>query len=182
MIVLKTIPSSIFEIQKTRTLIYKGALYKQLGDKWYFDQFEKKISFPKGCISVEYIEDEQSPKALYELNPDIKIIVSLRQPADRALSAYQWYVRKALIPNMPVEEGILQAIKHYNGEIVNDFTPAYRNIIERGFYEKRLKNWYLVFPSDQIKIIFYDEVKQDPLGVIKNINELLKYRYVICSV
>jgi len=159
---------------KNEDAYYKGALHRQHGDNWYFSQFKNENpDLLKGCISVEYIEDEQSPEALYELNPDIKIIVSLRQPADRALSAYLWYVRKAFIPNIPIEEGMLQAVKHFKGELTDQYTPEYKNIIERGFYAERLKKWYAVFPPHQVKVIFYDEVKRDPLNVLKDIMSFL---------
>jgi len=167
---LKDNPSFNLRNSKNEDAYYGGRMYLEKGDQWYFNQFENKnAGLPKGCISVEYIEDKAAPQLLHQLNPDIKIIASLRQPVERALSAYQWYIRKNYIPDLPLQQGMEQIIKHYKGEILDANTPAYKNIIERGFYANRLQNWFRVFPAEQIKINFFDEVKQDPLKTIQDV-------------
>ena len=167
---LKDCPTLNLRNSKNEDAYYGGAMFREKGEKWYFSQFDNKDGdLQKGCISVEYIEDSAVPALLYQLNPDIKIIASLRHPVDRALSAYQWYVRKSYIPDLPLQQGIELAMKHFRGEIEDSFTSAYKNIIERGFYAERLSIWYGTFPADQIKINFFDEVKKDPLKTIQEI-------------
>lgn len=169
---LKNHPHLNLRNSKNEDAYYGGAMYRQNGgDAWYFSQFKRNLK-PKGCVSVEYIEDAATPTLLHELNPEIKIIASLRQPAQRAISAYKWFVRRAYIPDLPLEEGLGVLLKHYHGELQTEYSLAYKNIIDRGFYAKRLKNWYKTFPSNQIRISFFDEVKQN---AAKTINDLMLF-------
>ena len=172
---LKNHPDLNLRNSKNEDAYYGGEVYRQKGgDEWYFKQFIKNNNAPKGCVSVEYIEDVTCPGQLFKLNPNLKIIGSLRHPTQRAISAYQWYVRKAFVPDLPLEDGICELLKHFSGQTRNEYSAAYKNIIERGFYATRLKRWYTTFPPDQIKINFFDEVKQNPLRAIEEIMNFLE--------
>lgn len=172
---LKDHPQLNLRDSKNEDAYYGGSLYKKnFGDEWYFAQFKsndtKKLN---GCVSVEYIEDKSIPAVLHNHNPKINLIASLRNPTDRAVSAYQWYIRKAFIPNLPLQEGMQQVIRHYRNEIVDTYSPAYKNIIERGFYFERLKAFLEIFPAKQLKISLFDEVKDNPLGAIRSLLSFL---------
>ncbi len=155
---------------------YGGPLYKQKGgDEWYFSQFKnKKPGQKRGCVSVDYIEDMASAQNLLEHNPDIKIILCLRNPAERAVSAYQWYVRKSFIPNLPLNEGIKQVIAHYNETVIDQYSAMYKNIIERGFYYEKIMAFTKCLPAGNIKIVLYDDIKKAPLITLQNIMHFLQ--------
>lgn len=173
---LKDHPQLNLRDSKNEDAYYGGPLYQERGgDEWYFSQFKNGDSNKlKGCVSVEYIEDKSIPEVLYKLNPAIKLIASFRNPSDRAVSAYQWYVRKAFIPNLPLEEGMRQVIKHYKNEISDSYSPMYRNIIERGFYYDRLKRFLQIFPAKQLKISLFDDVKENPLNAFQSLLSFLE--------
>jgi hypothetical protein len=62
------------------------------------------------------------------------------------------------------------------GEQVNDIhdelTPDSSHVKE-GFYYPRLKRYYDLFPSDQIKIYIFEEFKQDPTSTIIDLFDFL---------
>src|SRR5215472_8103927 len=72
-----------------------GQLYKEKGMDWYLSLLGhcngEKV---KGDVSVEYIVNDESPRLLYDLNPNLKFILNVRNPVDRAMSALNWYTRK----------------------------------------------------------------------------------------
>src|ERR1700759_3290419 len=73
---LKNHPQLNLRNSKNEDAYYGGSMYRQKGgDNWYFSQFRKNAK-PKGCVSVEYIEDAAAPSLLHALNSNIKIIVS----------------------------------------------------------------------------------------------------------
>lgn len=172
---LKDHPQLSLRDSKNEDAYYGGQMYKEHGgDEWYFAQF-KNISPQKlnGCVSVEYIEDLSSPEKLYNHNHKMKLIASLRNPGDRAVSAYQWYVRKAYIPNLPLNEGMQEVLKHYKNEKVNEYSPMYKNIVKRGFYYERLKSFLDTFPGSQLKISLFDDVKENPLHAFQSLLSFL---------
>ena len=56
------------------------------GDQWYFNLFNDCNGVIFGDVSVDYICNNESPKLLYERFPNLKLIISLRNPVDRAIS------------------------------------------------------------------------------------------------
>jgi hypothetical protein len=86
--------------------------------------------------------------------PKAKLFVILRDPAERALSAYHLY-------------GQL-----YRGL---SFAEVYcsPNLIEPGRYAKHLKRLFDYYPPNRVKIIFYEDVISKPVRVLSDL-----YRYL----
>jgi hypothetical protein len=171
---MKNHPGLNMRHSKNEDIYFGSPWMQQHGQNNYFSMFDTESAMPKGCVSVEYIENETAPKLLFDANQKTKIIVSLRQPADRAISAVQWYVRKAYLPNVSPEEGIMEALAHFSGTASTKYSSAYKNILSRGLYAEKLKKWFEVFPSHQIKINLFDEVKNNPHQAIEDIFQFLQ--------
>lgn len=170
---LKEHPGINIRNSKNEDIYFGSKWMQQNGSEDYFKLFNQNKSEPKGCVSVEYIEDRSVVSLLCTHNADLRIIVSLRRPEQRAISAYQWYVRKATIPNINLNEGLKKALDHYYQKENTEYSTAYTNIIERGFYAERLKYWFETFPAHQIYIQFFDEVQQNPRQAIADIFKFL---------
>lgn len=171
---LKEHPEINIRNSKNEDIYFGSTWMQQHGIDQYFNQFNQNKTEPKGCVSVEYIEDKSVVSSLFKHNADLKIVVSLRIPEQRAVSAYQWYVRKATIPNINLNQGLSNVILHFNQKEKNEYTPAYTNIIDRGFYADRLAHWFDIFPAKQIYIQFFDEVQQHPKKAIADIYKFLE--------
>lgn len=73
--------------------------------------------------------------------PDAKLVVSLRNPVERAVSSYYHAVRHGKFsPGI----GILEA-------------GGREGILAMGFYHQQLTNWMEVFPRDRFRILIYEE-------------------------
>ena len=92
---------------------------------------------------------------------DIPIIVSLRNPVDRAYSAYNNLLRDG-------REflGFMDALKQEEQRILKnwDWMWAYK---QGGLYFEALQNFKATFSN--VKIIFFDDFMNDPLGVVRDI-------------
>lgn len=151
--------------------------YHKNGKEWYTSLFQNDGSKLKGCVSVEYIEDVKMPSFLQQHNPDLKIIISIRPPIHRLISAYHWGIRKSLLPNLPLEKGLQQLLQHYDGNIENDYTRFYLDLINRGLFSERLANFAAVFPANQIHIIQYNDIKKNPKNVMIDLFKFLKINH-----
>lgn len=113
----------------------------------------------KGEYTPSYMLSPQVAQLIRKNFPDVKIIACLRNPVDRAYSDYRYNIQ-------------------WNGrfKIFNDFEDTMKNdldFVERGFYYKQLKNYFEIFPREQILILFFEDLKKNPRDFIQKIYEFL---------
>ncbi|MBX6322042.1 MAG: sulfotransferase [Rhodospirillaceae bacterium] len=96
--------------------------------------------------------------------PDAKLIVILRNPVDRAVSAYFHYMRHRSIPLAPLETGLQRIL---------DASPAAgpraREILEFGLYGKHLGRYFQHFDRRQFFIERQERFLADRLGTYRRL-------------
>lgn len=104
-------------------------------------------------------DDRDGAKRIYEYNPNVKLIMSLRNPIKRAYSSYMGEVLSGEIDK---EEDIFEATKKmkYNYKT---------NYIEQGLYAQQLSEYLKYFKRDQMLILLFDELKSNPKAFISQI-------------
>lgn len=111
----------------------------------------------KGEFSPAYLLDEQAPERIYDLFPNVKLIVSLRNPVDRAYSQYR-------------------LLKYYGNGETRDFDVVVREepeYIERGLYYRQLKRYFQYFDMEQIFVVFFEEFVARPNRVMQRLFSFL---------
>ena len=102
-----------------------------------------------GEASPQYLHCPTAARRIREHLPDIKLIASFRNPADRAWSGFMMRTRRG------------EAVRSAYVEL----TPASSHVKE-GFYYRRVKRYFDSFSRDQIKILLFEEFKQDPAKIV----------------
>ncbi|PZD73251.1 hypothetical protein C1752_02324 [Acaryochloris thomasi RCC1774] len=151
------------------SLVRKGARRKQMGLQEYKSLFrgvttEKAI----GEASTEYMFFPKSPNRIKELIPQAKLITVLRNPCDRAFSAY-CYQRRDGAENLTFKEALEEEEKRSK----EDWRPGWR-YKEAGFYYEQISRYSELFSPQQLKIFLYEELNQNPLDTLKNIFKFLE--------
>lgn len=103
----------------------------------------------KGDSSPSYLWDKNVAQSLYNHNPKAKIIISLRQPVDRAYSHYIMNYFTGVDSNNTFEKA-LEANKNKTWGSCNYY-------LEMGMYYSQVKAYFDVFPKEQIKILVYED-------------------------
>lgn len=104
--------------------------------------------------------------------PDAKFICLLRQPVDRAYSAFAMHIRRGKEPETDFRRAYQNSAcrweQHYEG-----FLPPYacRNA---AWYVERLQDWLARFPRRQLHISLYDDLKADPAGFVRKVYAFLE--------
>lgn len=131
--------------------------YYDRGFNWY-SSFFKECNRHKaiGEISNTYIFSSLVPARIYEFNPTTQLIATLRNPVDRAFSHYLFHYRNAQIEGS-FEEAITQ----------------YPDLIERGLYFHYLSNYLEYFKREQILILLFDDLKNNPVTLARKIFNFL---------
>ena len=109
-----------------------------------------------GEKSASYLPHPETPQRLHRLLPHAKLLVQLRNPVERAYSDYCMHYRR--------------------GEVSRDLaryldperTPIPR-LLEDGFYHRHLMRFLGVFPVEQIKILLYDDIRQRPGEIFREV-------------
>lgn len=120
-----------------------------------------------GEASVSYLFYSGTAKKIYDFNPKAKIIILLRDPIERAYSHYLMDCRLGLIKDS-FEEIILKQKAH---RYTNMY---YQQIVLLGEYGVQLQRYLDVFRKDQVKIFLYDQLKEDPEGLMREVCDFLE--------
>lgn len=110
-----------------------------------------------GEYSVSYMmKSDVAAKRIFEFNPNMKLIVSIRNPIDRVQSQYRWFLqqkRKMITLDDAIRE-----------------KPG---ILGNSLYYRKMKPYWNLFSDDQIKYVVFDEIKKRPGHVQRDLYEFL---------
>ncbi len=109
-----------------------------------------------GEVSPQYFRCPTAAQRIHDSIPNVKLIVSLRNPADRAFSGFLMRTRRG------------DAVKGFYEEL----SPQSSHVKE-GFYYRRLKRYLDIFPKDRIKIYLFEEFRKEPARIVADLYEFL---------
>jgi len=152
-----------------------------------------------GEATPSYLIDPLVPKRISEMLPNVKLIVLLRNPIDRAFSHYHHNVLSG-IEKLPFEQAIKKESERINESfeelknkkfIDNDNFALYFlrlmtfktknyfkfSYLHSGKYYEHLKNWMSIFPKKQLLIIKSEDFFYDPKNIFKHVQDFLDLPY-----
>jgi hypothetical protein len=147
---------AFFTDDKEYTLGYKRAL------SHYYKDIEHCAGKKMVAKNAILYNSEEAVKRLYNHNPKCKLVLSLRNPVDRAYSAYLMEYNYAEV-KFSFNDIKSIAIKADTG-----YWP-YTLFVDAGNYAKHLKNIYKYFPKEQVMVVLCEELKEDPQKVCSQI-------------
>ena len=129
------------------------------GVHWYAHYFRGHGGQARiGDVTPTYLSHPLAPRRLREVLPDATLIVSLRNPIQRAWSRYLHLWRKGDIrPDLSFGESCERV-----PEIIAD-----------GEYARCLRPWRELFPADQLHLFVLDDRASDPLGAVRALYQVL---------
>lgn len=138
---------------------HKGA--KPIGSMMEYHNLYKNENQKLTCdASPFYLYSLKAPKNIYDYNPAAKLIFMLRNPIDMLYSLHGQYL---IDGNVEVIEDFIEALNAEDDRREGKRVPRYCNRPEGLFYSEYakytqyLKNYYAVFPKEQIKVIIFDD-------------------------
>ena len=130
-----------------------------------FDDVRDEIAI--GEASTEYLFFQKSAERISAVIPDAKIIAILRNPADRAFSAYCYHLRDGR-ETLPFKEALeKESLRISQRWQVGWFYKA------GGAYYEQLKRYYQHFDAQNIKVILWEDLNEDPQAVCSEVFDFL---------
>ncbi|WP_245926262.1 sulfotransferase family protein [Sulfoacidibacillus thermotolerans] len=120
-----------------------------------------------GESSAFYLYYPGTAERIYHANPNMKIIITLRNPVDRAFSAYMYLLRDNR-EELSFEAG-LEAESERKKQ---DYEPMWL-YKELGLYSSQIKRYFEVFPREQIKIILFEDFTAHTSEIMRDLYTFL---------
>lgn len=149
---------------------------------WYRDRMPISSKYQVTMeYTPSYILSHEVPHLINEAFPDMKFIVMIRDPIERAMSSYL-YMRHSRRPEyltyispqpgdpanpflgLSFEETVLKQ----NGDVFED-----NAVIENALYESHLRRWFNVFPRKQFLIIDEGVFSRDPVSILQQVEDFI---------
>ncbi len=152
------------------------------GINWYQDQFKaaKDSSLITGESTPYYLFHPLVPQRVYNLYPEIKLIVILRNPVDRAIKHYQHEVKLGY-ESLSFSEAIANEKTRLEGEVEKiietetyySFNHQHYTYLSRGKYVEQLENWIKLFPKEQLLILKSEDLFNHPQETMNKVFNFL---------
>jgi hypothetical protein len=120
----------------------------------------------RGEASVSYLWDPESPQRIRTAAPQARIIVSLRDPVERAYANY-WTTFNLGLERRPFGDAVREELAAGEGPTV--LPPPY---VARGYYAEQLLRYRETF-GDATTVVFFDDLAADVHGTMERIFERL---------
>ena len=120
-------------------------------EDWYHSIFAEPTRRVVGEGSVSYLFYPEVAQKIYDYNSEARILIILRNPVQRAFSHYLMDCRLGLC-DISFEKIL---------ENPSKYPRFYQQFISLGKYHQQIKRYIDVFGKNQVKVMFYDDLKAD---------------------
>ena len=127
-----------------------------------------------GIKRPDYLPSTTVASRLHAYNPNPKILMILRNPMARAVSAYYHLVRSGALPLLHHEKGLRQILSSgvaYGGELG-------QTVLSYGLYSAQVKAYQDRFRNENVLIMFQDDFKKHSREILKKAYLFVGYENV----
>jgi hypothetical protein len=163
-------------------VVYKEPAY--FADLYGIKSLEKYLSLfteanPEQIIgeaSTAYLAAPESPRRLYSATPHAKIIISLRNPSERAYSLYNWMAKEGYEWINTFELALMEETKREKADSFRNYNPEnYYNYLyyQSGLYSDQIARYQELFAQENIHFINFDSFVKNPLKETQRVYRFL---------
>lgn len=133
------------------------------GTRWFAAHFKSAGRTQKiGQTSPLYLYDQRVPSRMARTLPDVRLIVLLRDPAERAYSHY-WHQVKKGTEDLP----FIEALHEEQVRIARDYDSRRQySYVDRGKYAQQLARFGAFFPMTQVLLLATETLGKRPLETL----------------
>lgn len=133
---------------------------------WYSEHFVHcENDLKKGEFSPMYLFDPYAPEAIYRLYPNVKLIICLRHPVERAFSHFI------------MEKYTQKQTQKYN-DCFSDVVLNKAFHMQAGLYHEQIGRYLKYFDISQMHFIFTEELKEDKNKELKKLFKFLELKNI----
>jgi len=134
--------------------------YYANGWPWYAAHFHNLNDHERaGEFSPTYLYHPEAPKRIFDYHARIKLLVCLRDPVERTVSAYRYALQTGVIPPTMTLDTVIHLY------------PAY---VEHSLYFAQIERYLKYFSPDQLLVMLYEDIAGDADGFMRQIYQFLE--------
>ena len=142
-------------------------------------RISKKIAIGEYTPSYLFVPD--APEAMAKLlGTDLKFIVALRNPIDRAYSHYchavnNWSARKWQDKGYPIETGtFLEALIEEPARLTSgEYHIRHQSYFSKGLYALQLRRFFALFPRENFFVYIFEDFVREPRLILAELCQFL---------
>ncbi|GAB5524355.1 MAG: hypothetical protein Roseis2KO_22270 [Roseivirga sp.] len=116
----------------------------------------------------DYLYSEKAPLWLSDLYKGrVKLVFVLREPISRLKSWYNFAIQRGLLDKSVSFSAYVNQMFELD-EV--DMPEQYLMALRQGKYFGYLSRWFEYFDSEDISIVFFEEISKDPNGILKQLS------------
>lgn len=144
------------------------------GENWYrhqFPSFQAEAKIIRLEATPNYFQLPEAPERVFNMMPNVRLIVLLREPLERAVSWYYHMVRQEGL-SQPLEQVICEELE---GLVAMNHDQRRRlgwhgsNCLAGSLYEDQLYRWRQFFPPNQLLILRLEDLVSSPEACMKRL-------------
>lgn len=124
----------------------------------------------RGIKCASYLADPECARRIKETLGSVQLIAILREPVDRAVSAYFWAMRFGFVPLAPVATGLSRLLDGYKHP---EFPRASEYVLEYGLYGKHLRHYLTLFPKTKLQVILDEDLRTSREATLRRVFKFL---------
>lgn len=144
----------------------------QRGESYYHSFFKLDKQKVIASSDTYLLIDQEAPKRILDYNPDMKIIIMLREPVERSYSSYIYAINNGHENKTTTYRDAFNLEKEKISEkdiiIKNNLGHFYS-----GLYYKHVKCWMQFFPKENFLLIKTNDLKENYQEVLKKVSKFL---------
>jgi hypothetical protein len=150
---------------------------------WYHAQFPLPHRLLGGRetfeATPEYLYDPAAPARIRAYEPGMKLLVLLRDPVERAYSAWNMFrafAGEARHAHLREDRDFLSAVREELVAVGYPGAAAEPSYVRRGFYHDQLVRYFRHFPTGQLMVVDSRQLRSRTAGTLAEVSQFLGLR------
>ena len=136
-------------------------IHHHKGADWYQQYFQNYNGESQiGDFTPSYMRFAAARQRMVAFNPDARIIVTLRNPINRAFSHY-WHEKKK------------RSIRFRFEDCLGNNVDIFDDWIATGFYFQHLTHLFSMVPKAQVQVLLYEDLLESPTRFVQSVFEFI---------
>lgn len=130
----------------------------------------------RGDASTTYLPSPESPGRIHARYPDARILVILRNPADRAFSLYTLLCQLGFESITSFERALAEERNRLRSDTFKHDNPFWFGAylyFSSGLYSEQVARYLTTFPPRQVKILLFENLQRRPRETAQEVYEFL---------
>lgn len=173
-------------VKAVKKEIHYYTLHPDKGKDWYLSHFPSNSDLLVGEASPTYFDiayTQTIPRLIHADNPNVKLILMIRNPVERAVSHYYHFRNINKIQSV-IDTGVNDFFDRPYEEMLKQTTGLgfyVHQVINFSFYYKKFMTYKAIFPDNQILVLRNCELRDKPYETMNKVYDFLELEMFSCE-